>query len=100
MGDTLTPSEIVKVVTRKSFVTNVERIPDYLDNIRIPGPQGPPGTGSGSQGATGVQGPQGESIQGPQGTSGISGGEILLASEYNKDAEGGILICSQYNNAA
>ena len=60
------------------------------------------GGGTGIQGIQGVQGTQGISIQGVQGPQGLSGsmgipGEILLASEYNKDAVGGILLCSQYN---
>jgi hypothetical protein len=44
-----------------------------------------------------VQGVQG--VQGGQGVSGSIGspGEVLLASEYDKDAVGGILLCSQYN---
>lgn len=31
------------------------------------------------------------------GTGSTGGGDILLATTYNKDSTGGILFCSQYN---
>jgi hypothetical protein len=97
MADTITTGEIKAAVTKKSFVTKVERPLDYLDNLKIPGAAGVQGT-SGSQGAT-IQGTTG--AQGVQGAAGgIGGGDILLAGEYDIAAVGGILLCSQYDNAA
>jgi hypothetical protein len=44
MSDTITTQEIVSAVTKKPFVQNVVRIPDYLSDIRIPGADGTQGT--------------------------------------------------------
>ena len=57
------------------------------------------GGGTGIQGVQGIQGGQGIGTQGIQGIQGGIGipGDILLASQYDKDAVEGILISSQYN---
>lgn len=91
-------------ITRSSEMLTEKSIPigeaphSYEELIGVPpagsgspGPQGPQGvTGSGSPGP---QGPQG--VAGSGGTGG-GGGDILLADPYNKDATGGILLCSKY----